>query len=86
MKHLFLFVTQYLGYQNFQGKVRAQSQNLNIQYLNDDPIHVEISNVINNQQGLIGKVVHIVITSENPVKGNLEGYITEEAEIIQFTQ
>jgi hypothetical protein len=84
MKHLFLFITQHVENQNFQGVIRAHSQNANIVYYNDNPISVEILNVTNNQQGLINKVVDILLTSENPVEGNLVGYVTEEADIIQY--
>lgn len=86
MKHLFLFVTQHLGQYNFQGIVRAHSQNVNIVYYNDNPISVKILNVTNNHQGLLNKVVDIVLTSENPIEGNLVGYVTEEVDIIQFIQ
>jgi len=85
MKHLFLYVTQHINNHNFRGIVRTHSQNVNIQYLNDNPIDVEISNVRNNHPDLVNKVVNIVLNSENPVRGNLVGYVTEEADIIIFT-
>ena len=86
MRHLFLLVTQHVGQQNFRGIVRAHGQNVTIQYLNDNPINVEISNVINNHNQLVNKVVDIVLTCENPIRGNLVGYVTEEADIIQYVQ
>lgn len=86
MKHLFLYLSQYIGNQNFQGIVRAHNQNVNIIYYNDNPISVKILNVVNNHQALVNKVVDIDLTSETPIEGNLIGYVTEEADIIIYTK
>ena len=84
MNHLYLYVTEYLGQQKFKGIVRGHNRGLNIDYFNDNPIEVQILNISNNQNGLINKVVDLIIHSENPVIGNLDGYVTSEAAIIQF--
>jgi hypothetical protein len=84
MGHLYLYVTEYLEQQKFLGIVRAHNRGLNIAYFNDNPIEVQISNINNNPDGLINKVVDIIIQSENPIIGTLDGYVTGEASIIQF--
>jgi hypothetical protein len=86
MRTLYLDVTSYLGQQRFQGIVRGHSMDLNIDYQNSNLIDVEISNIVNNHSNLVGKVVDLIITTENPVKGKLAGYIIREASLIQFIQ
>ncbi len=86
MRKLYIHLVQHVGNQMFSGIVKAHSFGVNINYLNDEPITIRITNVINNHQGLLNKVVDITLSSENPVEGNLTGYVTAEADIIQFTR
>lgn len=83
-RHLFILITEYSGGQDFKGIVKAHSLGVNIEYYNDTPISLKISNVVNNHSGLVYKVIDIVILTETPIRGNLIGYVTEEADIIQF--
>ena len=80
MGELYFYVGKHLGDTNFQGVVRAHSIGLNIEYHNDEPIKVEITNINPAAANeIVGEVVLLSVQNIRPVKGVLKNIIKHEA-------
>ncbi|HXD93864.1 MAG TPA: hypothetical protein VNX01_11670 [Bacteroidia bacterium] len=80
MGELYFAISRHLGGQIFVGVVRAHSIGLNIEYHNDEPIQVEITNINpDTANDLVSQVVLLGVQSTRPVRGVLKNIIRHEA-------
>jgi hypothetical protein len=81
MGELYFYVGKHLGGQLFMGKVRAHSIGLNIEYHNDNPIQVEITNINpNTANEIVGEVVLLAVKNTTPIiRGELKNIVKHEA-------
>ena len=86
MKYIYCRIENYKGMQEYQVIIIGTSFDAEIEYYNDDLVNVKINNIQAKHSDLIGKVVQIKLTNNNPIEGNLIGVIEREAALIYFNQ
>jgi hypothetical protein len=80
MGELYFFVGKHLGGQTFSGVVRAHSIGLNIEYHNEEPIQLEITNINPDPANhLVGEVVLLGVKNKKPLKAVLKSIVKHEA-------